>query len=154
MLHRRGRLVTAALAALGATALGLVPMLAGAAEGSFIGSLHHIDTVASTVPANGDVNPYGVAVVPRTTGHLVQGDVLVSNFNNSGNLQGIGSTIVQVAPDGKVSTFAALKPTALPGPCPGGIGLTTALVALRSGWVSLAACLLQTGQRLLQRPAA
>ena len=135
MLHRRGRVVTAALAALGAAALALVPMLAGATEGSFIGSLHRIDTVASTVPANGDVNPYGVAVVPRTTGHLVQGDVLVSNFNNSGNLQGTGTTIVQVAPNGAVSTFAALDPTALPGACPGGIGLTTALVALRSGWV-------------------
>ena len=29
--------------------------------------------VASTVPGNGDVNPYGIARVPRSTGALVQG---------------------------------------------------------------------------------
>jgi hypothetical protein len=34
------------------------------------------------------VNPYGVAVVPASTGRLVAGDVLVSNFNNHRNLQG------------------------------------------------------------------
>ena len=45
----------------------------------------------STVPSNGDVNPYGVAFVPKTipTGGVLQpGDILVSNFNNSANLQG------------------------------------------------------------------
>src|SRR5262249_44719656 len=44
----------------------------------------------STVPANGDVNPYGVAFVPSgfpTDGKLNAGDLLVSNFNNSNNLQ-------------------------------------------------------------------
>jgi hypothetical protein len=35
-----------------------------------------ITTVASTVPSNGDVNPYGVAVVTRTTGTLTKGDIL------------------------------------------------------------------------------
>ena len=51
--------------------------------------------VVSTVPANGDVNPYGVAFVPNgfpTGGPLEPGDVLVSNFNNSANLQGTGTT--------------------------------------------------------------
>src|SRR5579862_9423801 len=44
----------------------------------------------STVPDNGDVNPYGVAFVPRDFpkgGILNPGDVLVANFNNSDNLQ-------------------------------------------------------------------
>jgi hypothetical protein len=91
--------------------------------------------VASTVPGNGDLNPYGVAVVPRTTGALVAGDILVSNFNNSANLQGTGTTIVQIAPNGTQALFAQINPATLPGPCPGGVGLTTALVALRSGWV-------------------
>jgi DNA-binding beta-propeller fold protein YncE len=94
-----------------------------------------ITTVASTVPANGDVNPYGVAIVGQTVGNLKAGDILVSNFNNSANLQGTGSTIVDVAANGSVSLFAHLDAGALPGACPGGVGLTTALVALRSGWV-------------------
>jgi len=94
-----------------------------------------IVTVASTVPSNGDVNPYGVAVVPASVGNLVQGHILVSNFNNSSNLQGTGSTIVDVAPDGAVSLFAWVDAATLPGQCPGGVGLTTALVALRAGFV-------------------
>jgi hypothetical protein len=65
----------------------------------------------------------------------VQGNVLVSNFNNHRNLQGTGRTIVQISPSGNVSLFASLDPNKLPGACPGGIGLTTALVALQSGWV-------------------
>jgi hypothetical protein len=92
-------------------------------------------TLASTVPANGDVNPYGVAVVPESAGALHAGNVLVSNFNNSANLQGTGTTIMQVSPGGSVSTFAQIDAMHLPGDCPGGVGLTTALVALRSGWV-------------------
>jgi hypothetical protein len=96
-------------------------------------------TIASTVPKNGDVNPYGVAIVKRTVGNLTLGNILVSNFNNSGNLQGTGSTIVDVAPNGAAGLFAQIDPntlTGLPGgACPGGVGLTTALVALQSGWV-------------------
>jgi hypothetical protein len=94
-----------------------------------------ISVVASTVPADGDENPYGVVLVPRSTGSLIQGDILVSNFNNHHNLQGTGTTIVQVAPDGTASLFAKIDASKLPGPCPGGVGLTTALSVLRSGWV-------------------
>ena len=82
---------------------------------------------------NGDVNPYGVAVVPRSTGDLGQGNVLVSNFNDKANVQGTGTTIVEVTPSGHVSQFAKISRN-LPG-CPGGVGLTTALSVLRSGWV-------------------
>jgi hypothetical protein len=96
---------------------------------------HKISEVASTVPSNGDINPYGLAVVPTTTGSLVRGNFLVSNFNNSANLQGTGTTIVQISSSGGVSLFAQIDPSNLPGPCPGGIGLSTALVALKSGWV-------------------
>jgi hypothetical protein len=118
-----------------AGAVALAPGAAGAAKGSFIGGLNTVTTVASTVPENSDVNPYGVAVVPGTTGNLTRGDILVSNFNNSGNLQGTGTTIVEVSPDGHVDVFASLNASDLPGACPGGVGLTTALVALRGGWV-------------------
>ncbi len=110
----------------------IVPVLAFG--GSFTGSMT-VSFVASTVPANGDVNPYGVAVVPVTAGKLVAGHVLVSNFNNSQNLQGTGTTIMDIAPDGTVKVFAHISAGTLPGSCPGGVGLTTALVALRSGWV-------------------
>jgi hypothetical protein len=96
---------------------------------------HSISTVASTIPSNGDLNPYGVAVVPTTLGSLVQGNILVSNFNNSANLQGTGTTIVQISPSGSVSLFAQIDAKNLPGSCPGGVGLTTALVALKTGWV-------------------
>jgi hypothetical protein len=94
-----------------------------------------ITTVASTIPSNGDLNPYGVARVPTTTGSLTKGNILVSNFNNSQNLQGTGTTIVQITPSGTVTLFAQIDANSLPGPCPGGVGLSTALVALRTGWV-------------------
>jgi hypothetical protein len=68
-------------------------------------------------------------------GNLRAGHILVSNFNNSSNFQGTGTTIVDVAPDGKVSLFAALNAATLPGSCPGGVGLTTALAVLKAGWV-------------------
>jgi hypothetical protein len=91
--------------------------------------------VASTVPPNGDVNPYGIAVVPTTVGRLVKGDTLVSNFNNKANVQGTGTTIVEVSPAGAVSTFAAIGSIPTAQGCPGGIGLTTALSILPGGWV-------------------
>ena len=69
-------------------------------------------------------------------GELEEGHVLVSNFNNGQNQQGTGTTIVQVSPgDGHAKLFAQIDAGHLPGACPGGVGLTTALVALRSGWV-------------------
>ena len=92
----------------------------------------------STVPARGaeagDINPYGVAVVPASAGRLRQGSVLVSNFNNSSNQQGTGSTIVQVSPSGHQSVFATVSLSAWQA-CPGGVGLTTALAVFRNGTV-------------------
>lgn len=128
----------AALAGMVTVTVGLsLGLTAGAASAAgwptFTGPLHQVTTLASTVPGNGDVNPYGMAVVPRSTGDLRQGNVLVSNFNDSANVQGTGTTIVQVSPGGHVSLFAQVNPN-LPG-CPGGVGLTTALSVLRSGWV-------------------
>jgi hypothetical protein len=101
----------------------------------FLASLSTASMVASTVPANGDVNPYGIATVPETTGKLVAGSFLVSNFNDKANNQGTGSTIVQVSPSGKQSLFASISASSLPGPCPGGVGLTTALSILPEGYV-------------------
>jgi len=83
----------------------------------------------STVPGNGDVNPYGVAFVPPgfpTGGTISPGDILVSNFNNSSNLQGTGTTIVDVPPAAPVFQFFGGTPP---------LGLTTALNVLKKGFV-------------------
>ncbi len=85
--------------------------------------------VVSTVPSNGDVNPYGVAFVPEYVlggGTLQPGDILVSNFNNNQNLQGTGTTIVRVDAHGNVSTFFQ---------GPAGLGLTAALGVVQRGIV-------------------
>ena len=85
--------------------------------------------VSSTVPLNGDLNPYGVVYVPKDfapSAVLKPGDLLVSNFNNNQNLQGTGTTIVKIVPNGTPQVFFG-------GPV--GLGLTTGLVALKSGFV-------------------
>jgi hypothetical protein len=136
----RGR--TARVAVLGGLALAVTTALAtsGAAPAGvfrpepFLAGFNTVTTVGSTVPANGDVNPYGIVNVPQTVGSLVRGDTLVSNFNAKSNLQGTGTTIVQIAPDGQQSVFAQLDGP-LPGACPGGVGLTTALTVLQGGTV-------------------
>jgi hypothetical protein len=89
---------------------------------------------SSTVPANGDINPYGVAFVPRgfpAGGAIAAGDVLVSNFNNSGNLQGMGTTIIKLTPTGPIAISGAAV-TYFSSPL---AGLTTALGVLRGGFV-------------------
>jgi hypothetical protein len=99
----------------------LLPLLAlgwiavQASQASFVASLN-VSRVASTVPTNGDVNPYGVAVVQRSTGALVKGHILVSNFNNSGNLQGTGTTLMDIAPGGTVKLFAQIDAAKPPKP--------------------------------------
>jgi len=100
-----------------------------------------IDTISSTVPANGDINPYGLVRVSRSIGNLQEGHYLVSNFNASSNLQGTGTTIVDVSPSGGALRIRAAQCDSLPGPCPGGVGLTTALAVLRTGWVIVGVCL-------------
>jgi hypothetical protein len=135
IFYRRVRNLTVVAAV--AAALAVVPAAAAAAAGSnsFVGPFHKITNVGSTVPPNGDVNPYGIVVVPTTTGKLTAGHILVSNFNASSNLQGTGSTIVELSPTGALQVFAHLTKASLPGSCPGGIGLTTALSVLPGGWV-------------------
>jgi hypothetical protein len=129
-------IATAGTAAMsGAGLMAALPAVAGpVVHHSFIGRFHRTSRVASTVPANGDVNPYGVVVVQHSQGRLHRGDVLVSNFNNSKNLQGTGSTIVQISPSGHRTVFTHITKASLPGRCRGGIGLTTALVMVH-GWV-------------------
>jgi len=84
---------------------------------------------ASTVPSNGDVNPYGIAFVPAgfpAGGILRPGDVVVANFNNAANLQGTGTTIARVNPNAAPSLFFA--DASAP-------GFSTALGILQRGFV-------------------
>ena len=95
---------------------------------------------ASTVPANGDQNPYSVAFGPQGVaggGVLHPGDLLVGNFNNAlvqpypestptGNLQGLGTTIVRVAPDNSQTLFYQGPP---------GVGFANGLAVLKNGLV-------------------
>jgi hypothetical protein len=115
--------------------VGVRSVRAGDDDDAILKNLHRVRTITSTIPANGDVNPYGIVRVPRTTGRLTAGDILISNFNGSGNLQGTGTTIVEIAPSGGLTVFAQINAATLPGSCPGGVGLTTALTVLRTGWV-------------------
>jgi len=58
-----------------------------------------VPQTVSTVPGNGDQNPYGVAFAPLSvkSGYVLQpGDLLISNFNNGANKQGLGHTIVLI----------------------------------------------------------
>jgi len=113
---------------------GLVSSVAQAAPIGFLETLHKHTTLINTVPSNGDQNPYAIVVAPVSSGTVKQGDVLVGNFNNSANLQGTGSTIINYRPDTKEMTVFATVPRDLKD-CPGGIGLSTAMTMLKSGWV-------------------
>lgn len=122
-------------AILGLAALLLATGIAPAAEPRcFLETIHKRRNLTSTVPDNGDVNPYAIVVAPVAAGKIAQGDVLVSNFNNLSNLQGTGTSIVQYRPSTKTTTLFAKIPQKLP-ECPGGVGLSTAMTMLKSGWV-------------------
>lgn len=103
--------------------------------GPFLASLTTVRKLTSTVPTNGDINPYGIVLIPSSVGKLVAGSLLISNFNDKANNQGTGTTIDQVTTAGKSSLFAQIDPKTLPGSCPGGVGLTTALNVLPGGYV-------------------
>jgi hypothetical protein len=82
----------------------------------------------------GDLNPYGVAFVPPgfpSGGPLMPGDILVSNFNNNMNMQGMGTTIVKLTPNGVIAP-AGTAFTFFTSSAP---GLSTALGVLQRGFV-------------------
>jgi hypothetical protein len=105
-----------------------------AAPQGFLETIHKHSTLTSTVTENGDLNPYAVVVAPVTAGKVQADDVLVDNFNDVSNLQGTGTTIVGYRPATKQTYLFAKVPQGL-AQCPGGVGLTTAMTMLKSGWV-------------------
>jgi hypothetical protein len=102
------------------------------------------NVVTSTVPANGDFNPYGVAFVPAnfpTGGTIAPFDILVSNFDslnfkNKGKLPGTGTTIIKytpnttggIAPNGKATVFFQSTRSSV-------TGLDAGLAVLQNGFV-------------------
>ena len=123
-----------ALALAAAAALAGASLAAHAEPQGLLETVKHHTTLINTVPGNGDQNPYAIFVAPVSSGAVKQGDVLVGNFNNASNLQGTGSTIVDYHPDTKQMTLFASIPRDLK-ECPGGVGLSTAMTMLKSGWV-------------------
>ncbi len=97
-------------------------------------TLHRHTILSSTVTDNGDLNPYAIVVAPVSAGRIQKNDVLVDNFNAVQNLQGTGTTIVDYNPSTKRATLFAKIPQHTPA-CPGGVGLSTAMTMLTSGWV-------------------
>lgn len=124
----RGGLLSALLAA------ALASSTWAAEPKGFLETIHHHVTLTSSVADNGDLNPYAVVVAPVSAGKIAQGDVLVDNFNDVSNLQGTGTTIIDYRPSTKQTTLFAKLPKKLP-ECPGGVGLTTAMTMLKSGWI-------------------
>jgi hypothetical protein len=118
----------------GAAAALLATATARAAPQGFLETIHRHVTLTSTVTDNGDLNPYAVVVAPVSAGKIQKDDVLVDNFNNISNLQGTGTTIVGFRPQTKQTYLVAKLPQSLAG-CPGGVGLTTAMTMLQSGWI-------------------
>src|SRR5215472_16640594 len=120
----------------GIISLSMTAAYAGDDEGAFLPRL----VVSSTIPSNGDLNPYGVAFVPQGFpggGSIAPGDVLVSNFNNINNLQGTGVTIVKLTLNGAVapSVAAGSSGNAVTFFTSKLAGLTTALGVLQGGFV-------------------
>ena len=85
-------------------------------------------------------------MIQKSQGKLHRGNVLISNFNNKANLQGTGTTIVEISPGGRLTLFARITRAKLTGRCPGGIGLTTALAVLPGGWVVVGSRRRRTGR--------
>ena len=106
---------------------------AGQTQG-FLANIHKHITLTSAVSETGDSNPYAIVVAPVSSGIIQAGDVLVDDFNNTSNLQGTGSSIVDNNPTTKKITLFAKVPQNLP-QCPGGVGMTAAMTMLKSGWV-------------------
>ena len=101
-----------------------------------------IPITANAPAGNGDVNPYGIAFVPRgiiagRDSLVNSGDLLVSNFNNSQNVQGTGTTITRVTPQGALSNFYTATPNH---------GLTNGLVILQNGIVIVGSLPTANGQ--------
>lgn len=143
----RGRLAVVGLG----VGLALAHTAVAQEPGGLLQTIKRHSTVTSTVPENGDQNPYALIIAPVSAGKIQKGDVLVDNFNDKNNLQGLGTTIVRYTPSTKTLALFATIPRHLP-QCPGGIGLTTAMTMLKSGWVIVGSLPSQDGTTRTKGP--
>ena len=85
------RHVKALVVAVVASCAAAAPSVASAKP--FLDRFSTISTLATTVPASGpaqgDQNPYGVAVVKRSVGDLIRGDVLVTRLSHFEGVSGV-----------------------------------------------------------------
>jgi DNA-binding beta-propeller fold protein YncE len=131
---RSGQGGTWANLALMISAAILLVAAGGTAAAAPMNNVPFLPAQGSTAPANGDLNPYGLALVPHlfpSGGIIHGGQLLVSNFNNSmadGNLQGEGRTIVIIDPDTAQQVGLFFQGAH-------NIGFTNALTVLRAGFV-------------------
>lgn len=128
----RSKALCVALGLMGA--IGITTLSQAEQPRGYLETVHRRTTLTSTVASNGDLNPYAVVVAPVSSGRIQKDDVLVDNFNNVANLQGTGTTIVGYRPSTRQTYLFATVPQNL-GQCPGGVGLTTAMTMLKTGWV-------------------
>ncbi len=87
-----------------------------------IGGLQTISTLSSTVDtANGDNNPYALAIAPPkstafpgdgVSGHIQPGDIIAGNFSSSAGVQGGGTTYEDVTTGKPVNVFTEPAGTA------------------------------------------
>ena len=85
-------------------------------------TIHRHTVVTSTIAPNGDQNPYAVIVAPVSAGNVQKNDVLITNFNNAANLQGLGTTIVGLQPEHPQADHAGDHPAAIWRPAPAASG--------------------------------
>ncbi len=118
--HRLGLRGAAAVgvAAVAVSAAAITGLSVAAADAAPVANpLRHAPdrTVASLIAPNGDRDPFGIAVVPLTSGQLMAGNVLVAEFGDQNGTVGAGTTILQVNPStGTTSVFFQGGPVAGP----------------------------------------
>jgi hypothetical protein len=125
------------------TACAGSPLAATPADAEDVSAFIPKFRVTSTIPMNGDLNPYGVAFVPAgfpSGGKISPGDLLVANFNDINNCQGRGTTIIQFTPNNPADSVATAVPPGNPGNATTffkgmHFGLSTALGVLKGGFV-------------------
>ena len=68
-------------------------------QAAVLKSLPKIATIGSTIdPLNGDQNPYGLTIAPASGGKIAAGDLVVCNFNDFLNIQGLGTSLEVLKP--------------------------------------------------------
>ena len=128
------------------------PAVAGAASDGYLNGIHHFTTLTSTVPDSGDQNPYAIVVAPVSAGSDQEGRCADHQFQRPQQSAGPGQHdhALYASDEGSWRRSPASR-AHLP-ECPGGIGLTTAMTMLKSGWVIVGSLPSQDGTTATKGP--